>query len=671
MPRSSASTRSASAACRSCASARGSCFTRIAPGGTFSPGTPASALDFSVYQQVWRLLGIDQFQINGIGGKYWEPDESFVESFEAVTTPLFSPADRAMPVVCSGQWGGQAPETYARTGRTVDLLYLCGGGIVSHPGGPADGVRAVRQAWEAAVAGVPLVHLCAGASGARAVARDLRRRDGRMSVLLSFYGDDLTGSTDAMEALASQGVPTVLFTAPPSDADLARFPEARAVGVAGTSRSETPAWMDANLPAVFGRLRALDPAICHYKVCSTFDSGPRTGSIGRAAEIGAAAFAQDVVPIVVGAPQLRRYTAFGHLFAGFRQETYRIDRHPVMSRHPVTPMAEADLRLHLAAQTDRPISLVDLAALAGADPDGAVDRVAAAGGLLLLDVADAATQAAAGRQLWRLARAGRRFLVGSSGVEYALLGEWARLGLVPGAAAFPALRSVERIAVVSGSCSPTTEAQIRAALADGFEGVALDPRDLIGGGREAAVGRAIAAGAAVLARGGSPLIYTALGPESDLGQAVEVGGDGRAAIGASLGRILRGLVEAGGLGRAVVAGGDTSSHALRELGIVALTTAKPIPATPGSPVCRAASGTERLRRFGDRLQGRPDRRRRLFLADPRRDRVVAGARDTVLPSREKGCRDSPPSHTPSRPLRSSSCRCSTRWTSAARSRRLA
>lgn len=117
---------------------------------------PGLGLDFSVYQQFWRLLGIDQFQINGIGAKYWEPDESFVRSFDAVTTPMFSPADCAMPVVCSGQWGGQAPETYARTGRTVDLLYLCGGGIVSHPGGPAAGVRAVRRAWEAAVAGVPL-----------------------------------------------------------------------------------------------------------------------------------------------------------------------------------------------------------------------------------------------------------------------------------------------------------------------------------------------------------------------------------------------------------------------------------------------------------------------------------------------------------------------------------
>ncbi|MDX4072760.1 MULTISPECIES: 3-oxo-isoapionate-4-phosphate decarboxylase OiaX [Brucella] len=117
---------------------------------------PGAGMDFRVYQQFWRLLGVDQFQINGIRVKYWEPDESFVSSFKAISTPLFDPSDCPLPVAGSGQWGGQAPETYARTGRTTDLLYLCGGGIVSHPGGPAAGVRAVQQAWEAAVADIPL-----------------------------------------------------------------------------------------------------------------------------------------------------------------------------------------------------------------------------------------------------------------------------------------------------------------------------------------------------------------------------------------------------------------------------------------------------------------------------------------------------------------------------------
>ncbi len=117
---------------------------------------PGLGMDFSVYQQFWRLLGVDQFQINGIRVKYWEPDESFLASFNSLQQPIFSKADCPLPVAGSGQWGGQAPDTYERTGKTQDLLYLCGGGIVSHPGGAASGVRAVRQAWEAAVKGVPL-----------------------------------------------------------------------------------------------------------------------------------------------------------------------------------------------------------------------------------------------------------------------------------------------------------------------------------------------------------------------------------------------------------------------------------------------------------------------------------------------------------------------------------
>lgn len=117
---------------------------------------PGLGMDFRVWQQFWRLLGVDQFQINGIRVKYWEPDESFVSSFKAVSTPLFSPADCPLPVAGSGQWGGQARDTYEKTDRTQDLMYLCGGGIVSHPSGAGAGVKAVKQAWEAAVLGVPL-----------------------------------------------------------------------------------------------------------------------------------------------------------------------------------------------------------------------------------------------------------------------------------------------------------------------------------------------------------------------------------------------------------------------------------------------------------------------------------------------------------------------------------
>ena len=104
--------------------------------------------------------------------------------------------------------------------------------------------------------------------------------------LFSFYGDDFTGSTDALEAVASNGVPSVLFPDPPGDELLARFSDCRAIGIAGESRSRGPAWMDENLPTVFESLKRMGAPLCQYKVCSTFDSSPEFGSIGRAMEIG-------------------------------------------------------------------------------------------------------------------------------------------------------------------------------------------------------------------------------------------------------------------------------------------------------------------------------------------------------------------------------------------------
>ncbi|OCX65682.1 ribulose 1,5-bisphosphate carboxylase [Thioclava sp. SK-1] len=122
---------------------------------------PALGMEFRAYQKIWRLLGVDQFQINGLQAKYWEPDESFLSSFAAMRRPIFSSADMALPVVCSGQWGGQAVQTYKRTGGTLDLMYLGGGGIHGHPMGPGAGVRAIRQAWQAAQAGLSLRQMAA------------------------------------------------------------------------------------------------------------------------------------------------------------------------------------------------------------------------------------------------------------------------------------------------------------------------------------------------------------------------------------------------------------------------------------------------------------------------------------------------------------------------------
>ena len=411
-------------------------------------------------------------------------------------------------------------------------------------------------------------------------------------LLLSYYGDDLTGSTDAMEALSLGGVDTVLFLRQPDAAQLARFSLCRAIGLAGTSRSRSPSWMDRELTPALAWLRTLEAAVCHYKLCSTFDSAPEIGSVGRAIDIGHALFAQPVTPLVVGVPQLRRYTAFGHLFAAMAGTPYRIDRHPVMSRHPVTPMHEADLRLHLEKQTAKKVLLADFALLKSNGADAAIDDLMREDGtVLLLDVLDAETQQAVGRHLWRHSRDRPLFVAGSSGVEYALLHAWHEGGLAEKQSRFPAPGAVDRIAVVSGSCSQVTEGQIRWSIENGFTGIALDAATLAAPGDITAGDPAFLRDAlAILATGRSPILYTAMGPSTDMG-AGQLDEEGRHQIGRNLGRILKRLIAEAGLARAVVAGGDTSSHALSELGILALKTLLPLPETPGSPLCTAFDET--------------------------------------------------------------------------------
>lgn len=115
---------------------------------------PLLGIEFPAYQKIWRLAGVDQIHVNGLRNKFFESDDSVVASIQACLTPLFG-GYSIVPVISSGQWGGQAPDTYRRT-RTTDVLYLAGGGIMAHPDGPAGGLAAIRQAWQAAVAGLTL-----------------------------------------------------------------------------------------------------------------------------------------------------------------------------------------------------------------------------------------------------------------------------------------------------------------------------------------------------------------------------------------------------------------------------------------------------------------------------------------------------------------------------------
>lgn len=114
---------------------------------------PYLGVDFRAYQKIWRLAGVDHLHCNGLRNKFWEPDESVIASAKACFRPLFQTKPFIpMPVLASAQWAGQAVDSYKAL-ETVDVMYVCGGGIVAHPGGVAAGVVSIKQGWEAALAG--------------------------------------------------------------------------------------------------------------------------------------------------------------------------------------------------------------------------------------------------------------------------------------------------------------------------------------------------------------------------------------------------------------------------------------------------------------------------------------------------------------------------------------
>jgi len=134
---------------------------------------PALGWSYVAWQKFWRLAGADHMHVNGLANKFSESDDSVIRSARACLTPLF--ADKpclAMPVFSSGQSAKQAAGTLAALGST-DLIFAAGGGIMAHPGGPAEGVRALKEAWEAAMAGISAERYAA-AHPALAVALTMR-----------------------------------------------------------------------------------------------------------------------------------------------------------------------------------------------------------------------------------------------------------------------------------------------------------------------------------------------------------------------------------------------------------------------------------------------------------------------------------------------------------------
>lgn len=416
-----------------------------------------------------------------------------------------------------------------------------------------------------------------------------------MSLRLAFYGDDFTGSTDAMEALDLAGVRTVLFLHPPSPEQLAAHPGLEAVGVAGGSRTMSPEEMDARLAPVLGALARLGAPIVHYKVCSTFDSSPRTGSIGKATEIGLTVAGSRPAAVMAGAPILGRFCAFGNLFArsGLDSPIYRLDRHPTMSRHPVTPMDESDLRLHLARQTSLSCSLLDVLDLEldGDRLDRRLDALLESGeDMILFDVLRHAHLPRIGRLFERLARrAAPLFIAGSSGVEYALAAHWQQQPGGPRPRTVPGPTRVSHMLVVSGSCSPVSDRQLQWLLDHGAIDVPLDSEALLGDASGAVLADCVRRTLELLDKGATVVINTCRGPEDPRLAATKArfaaaGNAGGGRLARQLGGLLRAILERTRPPRTVVIGGDTSAAVGEIIGVESLSLLAPI--DPGSPLCR-------------------------------------------------------------------------------------
>lgn len=409
--------------------------------------------------------------------------------------------------------------------------------------------------------------------------------------LLTFYGDDFTGSSAVMEVLSFAGLPTMLFLDVPDAAALSRYPELRAIGVAGVARAKDPAWMRAHLPPIYEGLKRLGAPLTHYKVCSTFDSAPQIGSIGVAAELGAQVFDPEWIPLVVGAPAIGRFQVFGHLFASAAGGIYRLDRHPVMSRHPTTPMDESDLCRHLSLQTDMAMGVVDFHTMGAGQGDQAL-RTAIANGakIIALDAMDDTTLAEAGRLI---AEGGTPFAIGSQGVEYALVAHWRASGELPQDHSPPPLAPVDQLFAVTGSCAPTTATQIEHAAAHGFEVLEFDATTAVDADHLTAEAERLKTRALqLLSQGRDVLVTTARGPDDPavarMTEAVNRAGassaEVNARLGMALGRLVADVRTTTGLPRVAIGGGDTSGYALTALQAEALSAMAPL--APGAPLCR-------------------------------------------------------------------------------------
>ncbi|MDN3496441.1 four-carbon acid sugar kinase family protein [Planococcus sp. APC 4015] len=365
----------------------------------------------------------------------------------------------------------------------------------------------------------------------------------------TFYGDDFTGSVDALLQYARRGWTGRLFTAlPDEDALLAAAATVDVVGVAGIARSLPTDRIAAELGPVLTRLVSLHPRLIQYKACSTADSAPDIGSLGRVIELGRELVADAPVPMLFAQPDFGRYTAFGHHFASEGGVVHRLDRQPTMSTHPSTPMTESDLAVHVGRQTDLPIGSLAFTAY-GSDEAIAAALSASAEAAVVMDAVDDAHLRMIGAALGRLPAP--VFAIGSGGLSHGVAAADPR-----SADPLPTSTGASGpVLAVSGSRSAQTRRQLDAAAAAGW---LVRPLDL---GREDSHRDVIDAltGGRSVALSSDDAVTAGVDP-SQLLEAIAVAGAS----------VVDHALRVGATRRIIVCGGDSSSRITRRLGVTSL-----------------------------------------------------------------------------------------------------
>ena len=392
-------------------------------------------------------------------------------------------------------------------------------------------------------------------------------------MILGCIADDFTGGTDLANNLVRAGMRTVQLIGVPEG----ESPDCDAAVVALKSRTAPVAQAVAQSLAAARWLRAQGATQIYFKVCSTFDSTPQ-GNIGPVTEALMDELGADFVVVTPAFPENGRTIFKGHLFVGDQL----LSDSP-MKNHPLTPMTDANLVRVLQAQLDpareRRVGLIDYRVVA----QGAQTIAQRIDALRTDGITLAIVDGLGDDDLRRLAMASAQLplVVAGSGLA---IGIPALHGLQPDARAAMLPPAGGHRAVVSGSCSAATNAQVAAFITAGGQAFALDPLQLAQG--DDAVARALDWAQPRL--GPAPLlVYATAAPDAVRAVQQQLGAERAGAlVEQALSRIAVALVDAG-VGQLVVAGGETSGACVQALGITQLRIGPQI--DPGVPWCHAAT----------------------------------------------------------------------------------